>query len=95
MSRRWKLLGAVATVVTTMVGACGTAFADHGHFVVITDPRTGDTTCQYLAGGTSEPAPNHPLHTLVHTGRPGSDSHGTDVDKASNESLRCDKVRGD
>ena len=94
MSRRWKLVGAVATVVTTMVGASGTAFANHGHFVVITNPRTGETTCQYLAGGGSEPAPNHPLHTLVHKGTPGTDDHGTDIDKADNESLRCNKVHG-
>ena len=94
MSRKWKLFGAVAIIVTTMVGGSGTAFANHGHFVVITNPRTCEATCQYLAGGGSEPAPNHPLHSLVHMGTPGSDTRGNDIDKASNESLRCDRVHG-
>ncbi len=68
----------------------GTSFADHAHFVIITDPSTGETTCQYLAAGRSEPARTHPLHTRVHTGTPGEDRHGTDFDKEAKESSRCD-----
>jgi hypothetical protein len=89
-----RLLVGIATAAIGVITTGGTAFADHAHFVVITDPRTGDTTCQYLANGTSEPAANHPLHTLVHLGTPGTDAHGTDVDKSANEADRCDTVRG-
>lgn len=84
-------LGIAAASVLTMGG---TAAADHSHFVVITHPVTGVRTCQYLAHGTSEPAPNHPLHNLVHLGTPGGDDHGTDVDKGANQAARCDIARG-
>lgn len=91
LRKRLFVVTAAAAVLLTMGG---TAFADHAHFVVITDPRSGETTCQYLANGESEPAPNHPLHNNVHLGQPGSDDHGTDFDKDANEAARCDNVRG-
>lgn len=95
MILRRKFLIGLATAAAGTIGLGGTAHADHAHFVIITHPVTGETTCQYLAGGRSEPASNHPLHTLVHTGTPGNDDHGTDFDKEINESSRgCDTVRG-
>ena len=94
MVLRRKILAGVATAAVGVIGMAGTAGADHAHFVVITDPNTGDTTCQYVAAGRSEPAPGHPLHHRVHLGTPGSDTHGTDFDKSANESGRCDSVRG-
>ena len=94
MMLRRKLLAGVAAAAVGMVGMGGTANADHAHFVVITDPNSGETVCQYLAAGRSEPAPGHPLHHRVHLGTPGSDTHGTDIDKSANESRRCDSVRG-
>ena len=94
MTIRKKLLAGVVTGAVALIAVGGTAFADHAHFVIITDPSTGETTCQYLAAGRSEPAKIHPLHTRVHTGTPGKDTHGTDFDKEANESSRCDTVRG-
>ena len=95
MTLRKKLLAGVATAAVGMIGMGRTAAADHAHFVVITDPNSGETRCQYVAAGRSEPAPGHPLHHRVHLGTPGSDAHGTDFDKSANESLRCDSARGD
>ncbi len=89
-----KFLLGIATAVIASIPMTATAWADHAHFVVITEPRTGTTTCQYLAAGHSEPAPEHPLHELVHLGSPGTDGHGTDVDKSANEANRCGVVRG-
>lgn len=94
MTIRKKLLISVVTGAVALIAMGGTAFADHAHFVIITDPSTGETTCQYLAAGQSEPARTHPLHTRVHTGTPGGDEHGTDFDKEANEWARCDTVRG-
>ena len=94
MTLRKKLLAGVATTAVGVIGLGGPAFADHAHFVVITHPKTGVTTCQYLAGGGSESGAVHPLHNKVHTGTPGSDARGTDFDKDANEAQRCDVVRG-
>jgi hypothetical protein len=88
-----KLVVGVATGAVSVIGVGGTAFADHAHFVVITHPQSGETTCQYVAAGRSEPAANHPLHNNVHMGQPGSDAHGSDFDKVANETARCDNVR--
>lgn len=94
MTLKQKLLAGVATTAVGVIGLGGPAFATHAHFVVITHPKTGVTTCQYLAAGQSEPAPGHPLHNKVHTGTPGTDERGTDFDKDANEEDRCDVVRG-
>jgi hypothetical protein len=93
MTRNRKLLVALAASAASVIGLGGPAFADHSHFVVITHPRTGVTTCQYLAAGGSEAAAVHPLHNKVHMGTPGSDERGNDVDKDANETRRCDVVR--
>jgi hypothetical protein len=93
MTLRQKLVMGVVTAAVSVIGLGGTAFADHAHFVVITHPKSGETTCQYVAAGRSEPAPNHPLHNNVHMGQPGSDAHGSDFDKEANQSARCNNVR--
>ncbi len=55
---RRKLLAGVAAAAVGMVGMGGTANADHAHFVVITDPNSGETVCQTWppAGRSLRPA---------------------------------------
>lgn len=88
-----RLVAGLGITLASVFATGGTAAANHAHFVVITHPVTGVRTCQYLAHGTSEPAAKHPLHNRVHLGAPGSDDHGTDVDKDT-EAADCDVVRG-
>lgn len=89
-----KTIAAAALAAGLLTVSTGVAGAEHGHFVARTD-KDGTTHCRYIAQGqTSKDADDpggHQFHEHVHTGQPGSDSHGTDVDKSANVD-RCDTV---
>lgn len=86
-----KTLATAAIAAGLLTASAGVAGAEHGHFIARTD-REGTTHCRYIAEGqTAKGADDpggHQFHTHVHSGRPGSDSHGTDIDKSANEE-RC------
>lgn len=92
-----KTVAAAAIVAGLTAGAAGPALAAHGHFVIRED-RDGQTHCRYIAQGQTAKDPlagdpgAHQFHDNVHLGRPGSDEHGTDFDKALVETDRCDTV---
>ena len=91
-----KATGVAGVLTAIVLGTAGAAFAGHAHFVIRED-RSGTTYCQYVASGqTSISDPSHGgyhrFHENVHVGKPGSDTHGNDFDKASNEAARCDIV---
>jgi hypothetical protein len=88
------VVGAVAGA-SALLGSPGAAWGDHGHYVVRED-RNGETHCRYIADGQTRKASDEPgghqFHDHVHPGRPGTESHGTDFDKAAVEDDRCDHV---
>lgn len=94
-----KLLIAPITAACAVALMTGTAGADHDHFVVIENPASGATTCQYVGQGQtdiSDPAHggHHRIHDNVHTGTPGTDGRGTTFDKEANQDAHgCDVVR--
>ncbi len=83
-----RLLIAIATAVTALGLSAGPAAADHAHFIYQPAHGNHPATCRYIAAGQTAKAPGEPgghaFHDHVHTGRPGSDDHGTDFDKESN-----------
>ncbi len=90
-----RALAAAAISCGALAASAGVAGADHGHFLIRED-RDGTARCRYVAEGqTAKGADDpggHAFHEHVHTGRPGSDDRGTDVDKSINEEDRCDVV---
>lgn len=94
-----KLLIAPATAVCALALLTGSAAAGHDHFVVIENPASGTTTCQYIGQGQtdiSDPAHGgfHRIHDNVHTGTPGTDGRGTTFDKEANQASHdCAIVR--
>ena len=87
--RATRRLAVVAGAVAgAMIFGTGTASADHAHFIY--QPAHGEhpATCRYIGEGQTAKAADdpggHAFHEHVHTGRPGSDEHGTDVDKEGN-----------
>lgn len=89
----------VGAGILALVSMGGAASAGHAHFVVIENPATGTTTCQYIGSGQTSISDHdhggyHKIHDNVHTGRPGTDSRGTAFDKQSNQAnYDCDIVR--
>lgn len=96
---RNKLIAGVVSAACATILMTGTASAGHRHFVVIENPATGMTTCQYVGHGqTAISAPQHGgyhrIHDNVHTGTPGTDDRGTTFDKEANQGNHdCDLVR--
>ena len=94
-----KLFIGALTGVVALAMSVAPAGAGHDHFVIIDNPAHGTRTCQYIGSGQTSISDDghggyHRIHDNVHTGQPGTDSHGTDFDKASNLSLHdCDVVR--
>ena len=90
-----KTLAASAIAGGLLFSATGVAGATHGHYVIRED-KDGQAHGRYIADGqTSKEADDpggHKFHHNVHAGQPGSDDHGTDFDKDSNEETRCDTV---
>lgn len=88
-----KTMAGTIVAAGLLLGAAGTAGADHGHFV-LKEKKDGTTECRYVAHGqTSKGADEpggHKFHDNVHNGQPGSDDKGNDVDKSANEDERCD-----
>ncbi len=99
MTLRNKVGAGIAAATFGVLAMGGTASARHAHFVVIDNPATGETTCQYIGSGqTSIADPGHggyhQIHENVHTGTPGKDGRGTTVDRDTNEEgYDCETVR--
>ncbi len=87
------------TGIAALALSVAPASAGHDHFVIIDNPANGTRTCQYIGSGQtriSDPGHGgyHRIHDNVHTGQPGTDSHGTAFDKGSNLSRHaCDVIR--
>lgn len=94
-----KLAAGAAGAILALLTMGGTASAGHSHFVVIDNPSSGETTCQYIGSGQTDISdPDHGgyhrIHGNVHTGTPGTDGNGTTVDRDINEgNYNCDVVR--
>jgi hypothetical protein len=100
-----KFLAATVVAGGVMIGSTGLASASHDHFILRTD-QSGETHCRYIAHGQTAKGPGdggfHALHDNVHTGQPGGDENGTDIDKADDGNVagddtinlqnRCDNV---
>lgn len=100
MHIKTKVAAGVGGAVFALLGMSGTAAADHAHFVVIENPATGETTCQYFGSGQTEIPDGeghggaHKIHDNVHRGQPGTDLHGTSFDRDDNEArYECATVR--
>ena len=99
MTLRNKLGAGIAAAAFGVLAMGGTASAGHAHFVVIENPATGETTCQYIGSGQTsideiDHGGFHKIHDNVHTGTPGTDGRGTTFDKESNQgNYDCDTVR--
>lgn len=97
---RPKLILGAVVVTGALSLAAGPAAAGHGHFVVIDNPGTGTTTCQYVGHGQTsiddaDHGGRHRIHDNVHTGQPGTDGRGTTFDKHDHLGNHdCDVVRG-
>lgn len=85
-----KLLAATLVAGSVMVGSAGLASASHDHFILRTD-QSGETHCRYIAHGQTSKGPGdggyHAFHLNVHAGQPGSDTKGTDIDKADDPNV--------
>lgn len=101
---RPRLIVATLAVAATMGVTTGTAGASHAHFIYQPEHGAHPATCRYIAEGqTSKPGSpvkgdttdqgGHSFHDHVHTGQPGTDTHGTDFDKSDNAGdYECDFV---
>lgn len=82
-----------ATTITALLASAAPVLAGHEHLVMITNPHTGEVTCQYIARGATPTNDN--FHDHAHTG-PGQ-AHRSDVaflQKESNvQGGVCDEVR--
>lgn len=94
-----KLIIGMLTGAAALAMSVAPASAGHEHFVIIDNPANGTHTCQYIGSGQTSISDTghggyHRIHDNVHTGRPGTDDHGTDFDKDANLSLQdCDVTR--
>ena len=97
--RKKKLFTGALTAAAALAMTVAPASADHAHFVIIDNPAHGTRTCQYIGSGQTsisdtEHGGHHRIHDNVHTGRPGTDGHGTGFDKDANLSKsNCDVIR--
>lgn len=94
-----KLFIGTLTGAAALAMSVAPASAGHEHFAIIDNPANGTRTCQYIGSGQTSISDTghggyHRIHYNVHTGRPGTDDHGTDFDKDANLSLHdCDVIR--
>lgn len=99
MTLRNKVGAGIAAAAFGVLAMGGTASADHAHFVVIDNPATDETTCQYIGSGQTSIADldhggHHRIHDNVHTDGPGTDGRGTTFDKEGNiGKYDCETVR--
>lgn len=95
-----KLIVGALTGAAALLMTASPVSAGHAHFVIIDNPSTGTRTCQYVGSGQTsisdaDHGGYHRIHDNVHTGRPGTDDHGTAFDKHVNlAQSNCDVTRG-
>jgi hypothetical protein len=83
-----------ATTLAAVLMSAGPAVAGHEHLVKITNPHTGQVTCQYIGRGATPTNDN--FHDRAHTGsgqaRRGDRAY---IEKeGSAQAGTCDEVRG-